>query len=65
LTTDVPYSATVEVGDFMPINGWQAPAPAPWLDRALDEIGDRVFGLDSAHRITETIALLLAAHADR
>ncbi|NJP93973.1 M20/M25/M40 family metallo-hydrolase [Nonomuraea sp. FMUSA5-5] len=44
LTTDVPYGAQVEVGDFMILNGWHAPAPAPWLTAALREVGDRVFG---------------------
>jgi acetylornithine deacetylase/succinyl-diaminopimelate desuccinylase-like protein len=44
LTTDVPYGAQVEVGDFLLGNGWHAPEPAPWLAAALDEVGDRVFG---------------------
>ncbi|MFI6181684.1 M20/M25/M40 family metallo-hydrolase [Nonomuraea sp. NPDC051191] len=44
LTTDVPYGAQVEVGDFMVLNGWHAPAPAPWLASALRQVGDRVFG---------------------
>ncbi|MFI7452060.1 M20/M25/M40 family metallo-hydrolase [Nonomuraea sp. NPDC049714] len=44
LTTDVPYGAQVEVGDFMVMNGWHAPAPAPWLASALRQVGDRVFG---------------------
>ncbi|MFB9679265.1 M20/M25/M40 family metallo-hydrolase [Streptosporangium vulgare] len=43
LTTEVPYGAQVEVGDFLVLNGWQAPAAAPWLAAALEEIGDRVF----------------------
>jgi acetylornithine deacetylase/succinyl-diaminopimelate desuccinylase-like protein len=45
LTTDVPYGAEVDVGDFMTIDGWDAPAPAPWLTSALDRIGERVFGV--------------------
>jgi acetylornithine deacetylase/succinyl-diaminopimelate desuccinylase-like protein len=44
LTTDVPYGAQVQVGDFLLGNGWHAPAPAPWLAAALNEVGDRVFG---------------------
>lgn len=44
LTTDVPYGARVEVSDFLTMNGWHAPAPAPWLASALEEIGDQVFG---------------------
>ena len=44
LTADVPYGAEVEVGDFLIGNGWHAPATAPWLTAALDEVGDRVFG---------------------
>ena len=43
LTTEVPYGAQVEVGDFMLLNGWQAPATAPWLAATLEEIGDQVF----------------------
>ncbi|NMO55712.1 M20/M25/M40 family metallo-hydrolase [Actinoplanes sp. TBRC 11911] len=48
LTTDVPYGATVEVSDLMLIDGWDAPAPAPWLTAALDEIGSQVFGKPNA-----------------
>nr|WP_296076558.1 M20/M25/M40 family metallo-hydrolase [uncultured Actinoplanes sp.] len=44
LTTDVPYGAVVEVSDLMLIDGWDAPAPAPWLTRALERIGAQVFG---------------------
>ncbi|WP_312034271.1 M20/M25/M40 family metallo-hydrolase [Actinoplanes sp. TBRC 11911] len=44
LTTDVPYDAVVEVGDFLLIDGWAAPPSAPWLTAALDGIGERVFG---------------------
>ncbi|MFF5112744.1 M20/M25/M40 family metallo-hydrolase [Streptosporangium sp. NPDC000509] len=43
LTTDVPYGAQVEVSDFLVLNGWQAPAAAPWLAAVLEEVGDRVF----------------------
>ncbi|MFG1697934.1 M20/M25/M40 family metallo-hydrolase [Nonomuraea sp. NPDC049309] len=44
LTTDVPYGAHVEVGEFMVLNGWHAPAAAPWLEAALRQVGDDVFG---------------------
>ncbi|MET0493462.1 MAG: M20/M25/M40 family metallo-hydrolase [Actinoplanes sp.] len=44
LTTDVPYGARVDVTDVMMINGWAAPALAPWLADALAEVGDRIFG---------------------
>ena len=44
LTTDVPYGAVVEIGDFLLIDGWAAPAPAPWLASALDKIGEQIFG---------------------
>lgn len=44
LTTDVPYGAHVEVGEFLTGNGWHAPEPAPWLVSALNDIGDHVFG---------------------
>ncbi|MEO3809129.1 M20/M25/M40 family metallo-hydrolase [Sphaerisporangium sp. B11E5] len=44
LTTDVPYGAQVEVGDFLVLNGWQAPVTAPWLAGALEDVGERVFG---------------------
>lgn len=44
LTTDVPYGARVELSDLMAMNGWHAPALAPWLDAALRQVGDDVFG---------------------
>ncbi|MFC6079644.1 M20/M25/M40 family metallo-hydrolase [Sphaerisporangium aureirubrum] len=43
LTTDVPYGAQVEVSDFMLLNGWQSPAPAPWLTTALEQVDAQVF----------------------
>ncbi|HEY6494200.1 MAG TPA: M20/M25/M40 family metallo-hydrolase [Trebonia sp.] len=43
LTTDVPYSAQVEVGDFVLMDGWSAPEPSPWLASALDELTGTVF----------------------
>ena len=44
LTTDVPYGAQVELSDLAAENGWNAPAVAPWLDAALTQVSDRVFG---------------------
>ncbi|WP_406673976.1 M20/M25/M40 family metallo-hydrolase [Nonomuraea sp. N2-4H] len=44
LTTDVPYGAQIEVGEFMVLNGWHAPTAAPWLEAALRQVGDDVFG---------------------
>jgi acetylornithine deacetylase/succinyl-diaminopimelate desuccinylase-like protein len=43
LTTDVPYGARVEVGDFVTVNGWSAPEPSPWLAAALDGLTGPVF----------------------
>ena len=44
LTTDVPYNATVALSDVISMDGWNAPALAPWLSEALDTIGDAVLG---------------------
>jgi len=44
LTTDVPYSATVELGHLETADGWNAPPAAPWLSKALDTVSDTVFG---------------------
>ncbi|MET8863808.1 M20/M25/M40 family metallo-hydrolase [Nonomuraea sp. NPDC004580] len=44
LTTDVPYGAQVEVGEYMVMNGWHAPATAPWLTSELRRVGEGVFG---------------------
>ncbi|MGH3406828.1 MAG: M20/M25/M40 family metallo-hydrolase [Streptosporangiaceae bacterium] len=43
LTTDVPYGAQVEVGDFVTLNGWSAPALSGWLAAALDDLTGSVF----------------------
>jgi acetylornithine deacetylase/succinyl-diaminopimelate desuccinylase-like protein len=43
LTTEVPYGAKVEVGDFVTLNGWNSPGPSPWLSAALDELAGSVF----------------------
>ncbi len=44
LTTDVPNHAQVELDDVFAQDGWNAPAPAPWLTQALDSVGDAVLG---------------------
>jgi len=44
LTTDVPYSATVELSGVEHANGWNAPDPAPWLSAALEQVSTEVFG---------------------
>ncbi|WP_447004879.1 M20/M25/M40 family metallo-hydrolase [Saccharothrix isguenensis] len=43
LTTDVPYGASVELSRVEAADGWNAPAPAPWLRETLDRIGEEVF----------------------
>ena len=50
LTTDVPYGASVELGDLQAENGWNAPIEAPWLNSALRRVSDEVFG--RPHRST-------------
>ncbi|WP_307849381.1 M20/M25/M40 family metallo-hydrolase [Qaidamihabitans albus] len=44
LTTDVPYSATVEIVGDESADGWNAPETAPWLAAGLDAVSDGVFG---------------------
>ena len=48
LTTDVPYGARVELSGLAAENGWCAPAAAPWLDAALAQVGQSVFGRPAA-----------------
>ena len=48
LTTDVPYGARVELSGLAAEDGWCAPATAPWLDAALAQVGDSVFGRPAA-----------------
>ncbi|GLZ37489.1 M20/M25/M40 family metallo-hydrolase [Actinokineospora sp. NBRC 105648] len=43
LTADVPYGATVELDRVENADGWNAPALAPWLRTALDEVSEIVF----------------------
>ncbi len=110
LTTDVPYGAQLELSRVESADGWNAPATAPWLQAALDDASDTIFGepwrtvglggsiplmgmlqqrypaaqfvvtgvlgpgsnahvpdeslhLEYARKVTESIALVLAAHA--
>jgi acetylornithine deacetylase/succinyl-diaminopimelate desuccinylase-like protein len=44
LTTDVPYSATIEIGTTEAADGWNAPEAAPWLAGALESVSEQVFG---------------------
>lgn len=44
LTTDVPFSAKVELSGVEHANGWNAPDAAPWLAAALEKVSDEVFG---------------------
>jgi acetylornithine deacetylase/succinyl-diaminopimelate desuccinylase-like protein len=44
LTTDVPYSAKVELSGVEHAGGWNAPDPAPWLSAALEQVSTKVFG---------------------
>jgi acetylornithine deacetylase/succinyl-diaminopimelate desuccinylase-like protein len=44
LTTDVPYGAKVELSGLECADGWNAPDTAPWLDAALENVSDQVFG---------------------
>jgi acetylornithine deacetylase/succinyl-diaminopimelate desuccinylase-like protein len=48
LTTDVPYGARVELSGLAAEDGWCAPETAPWLDAALAQVGDSVFGRPAA-----------------
>ncbi|GAA2334840.1 M20/M25/M40 family metallo-hydrolase [Saccharopolyspora halophila] len=44
LTEDVPYGAEVTIGSSEAGLGWNAPDVAPWLETAMDQAGDEVFG---------------------
>ncbi|SDX27514.1 Acetylornithine deacetylase/Succinyl-diaminopimelate desuccinylase [Amycolatopsis xylanica] len=44
LTEDVPYGAKVTLEDVQAENGWNAPAEAPWLTKALEQVSADVFG---------------------
>jgi acetylornithine deacetylase/succinyl-diaminopimelate desuccinylase-like protein len=48
LTTDVPYDATVTLDHLEGAWGWDAPATAPWLQRALDQASETFFAKPSA-----------------
>lgn len=44
LTEDAPYGAEVIIGSSEAGLGWNAPEVAPWLESAMDQAGDEVFG---------------------
>jgi acetylornithine deacetylase/succinyl-diaminopimelate desuccinylase-like protein len=44
LTADVPYGAEVEISHTAAQSGWSAPEAEPWLDEALQGLGERIFG---------------------
>lgn len=44
LTTDVPYSAQVELPSTEHADGWNAPELASWLHGSLDTVSEAVFG---------------------
>ncbi|MER7015202.1 M20/M25/M40 family metallo-hydrolase [Saccharopolyspora sp. NPDC000359] len=46
LTNDVPYGAKVTFGHTEAGLGWNAPDLAPWLETALDQASDEVFGAE-------------------
>jgi acetylornithine deacetylase/succinyl-diaminopimelate desuccinylase-like protein len=48
ITTDVPYGAHATLTDVIAQDGWCAPELPAWLDTALGQVGDRVFG--AAHQ---------------
>jgi len=43
LTTDVPYSAKVQLSGLEHAGGWNAPDAAPWLSAALETVSAEVF----------------------
>ncbi len=48
LTADPPYNAKVSFESDWGASGWNAPATAPWLQRAADQASRAVFGRDAA-----------------
>ncbi|WP_089299387.1 M20/M25/M40 family metallo-hydrolase [Haloechinothrix alba] len=44
VTTDVPYSAPVEISGAEHADGWDSPAPAGWLDKGLERVSESIFG---------------------
>ena len=44
LTVDAPHGATVSFSDTHAADGWNAPAPEPWLTAALEEASTAAFG---------------------
>jgi acetylornithine deacetylase/succinyl-diaminopimelate desuccinylase-like protein len=49
LTRDPPYGATIMLDFHEPAPGWNAPALAPWLGRALDEASSTYYGKPALH----------------
>jgi acetylornithine deacetylase/succinyl-diaminopimelate desuccinylase-like protein len=47
LERDPPYDAKVRFEPDWPASGWNAPATAPWLERAVDLASNAVFGQDA------------------
>ncbi len=47
LEKDPPYGAKVEFTPEQPASGWNAPALAPWLERALNDASQTYFGKPS------------------
>ncbi len=49
LTRDPPYRARIELDFDQGGNGWDAPALAPWLERATGEASRHYYGRDAAY----------------
>lgn len=49
LTRDPPHGAEVRFDADAASAGWNAPPFAPWLERALQEASQRIFGRDAIH----------------
>jgi acetylornithine deacetylase/succinyl-diaminopimelate desuccinylase-like protein len=49
LTRDPPYGARVSCDFDEPAGGWDAPELAPWLQEALDESSEALFGKKAMH----------------
>jgi acetylornithine deacetylase/succinyl-diaminopimelate desuccinylase-like protein len=49
LTADPPYGARIRCDFDEPATGWNAPALAPWLEKALDEASTSFFGKKAMH----------------
>lgn len=47
LTSDPPYGAEVSFVPDEPGDGWNAPATAPWLEKALESSSQSLFGKEA------------------